>query len=209
MRPPSTGLCQTMDRKDAENGSASEVSELRKEVERLRIELAKERQRRIQAEEVVIKVKRDSAATQVIVEQEEEYISNMLMKRLAELKSEKEQLALKIEEEEEYLTNNLQLKLNEAKREKIELENQLEQEQEYITNKLQRQLDELRAEKKQLERKVEQLSLTNSPATSIRSLDALPRDSSLSREGSISLKLPDSRNPSNSSSFSHHSSSVP
>jgi len=82
----------------------------------------------------------------MLVEQEEEYISNKLMKRLAELKEEKESLALQIEQEEEYLTNNLQLKLDQLKREKIEMENQLEQEQEYIVNKLQRQLDDMRVE---------------------------------------------------------------
>lgn len=179
-----------------------EVTDLKQQVESLKAELTKETQRRLAAEEVVIKVKKDSAHTQVIVEQEEEYISNMLMKRLAELKTEKEQLALKIEEEEEYLTNTLQMKLNEVKKEKIEMENQLEQEQEYIVNKLQRKMDALKTQNEQLERKVEVLSRSNSPASSLRSLDQFPRDD---KEGGHHRG---SSNPSNSSSFSHPSSSM-
>ena len=68
----------------------------------------------------------------------------------------------KVEQEEEYLTNTLQKKLtqvccnlldfhsdlNQLKNEKIELENQLEQEQEYIVNKLQKQLSQIQDEKR-------------------------------------------------------------
>ncbi|CAG8568225.1 16217_t:CDS:2 [Racocetra fulgida] len=76
--------------------------------------------------------------------QEEEYISNKLLKRISGLKKEKGELLLQVEQEEEYLTNTLQKKLNQLQKEKIDMENALEQEQEYIVNRLQKQLDSLR-----------------------------------------------------------------
>ncbi|KAI9249035.1 hypothetical protein BY458DRAFT_563876 [Sporodiniella umbellata] len=79
-------------------------------------------------------------------EQEEEFISNKLLKRISGLKKEKSELLLQVEQEEEYMTNMLQKKLNQLQREKIDMENSLEQEQEYIVNKLQKQLDSLRAQ---------------------------------------------------------------
>jgi hypothetical protein len=45
-----------------------------------------------------------------------------------------------VEQEEEYITNTLVKKLEQVRREKVDLENQLEQEEEFITNKLQKQL---------------------------------------------------------------------
>mmetsp|Transcript_5084 Transcript_5084/g.8870 ORF Transcript_5084/g.8870 Transcript_5084/m.8870 type:complete len:123 (-) Transcript_5084:880-1248(-) len=84
------------------------------------------------------------------------------MKRLGQLKADKEKLALQIEEEEEFLTNNLQMKLEKLKREKIDIENQMEQEQEFVVNKLQRQLDDLRTDNEALERRVEELSRSGS-----------------------------------------------
>ncbi|CAG8529272.1 8166_t:CDS:2 [Paraglomus occultum] len=77
-------------------------------------------------------------------EQEEEYISNKLLKRISGLKKEKGELLVQVEQEEEYLTNTLQRKLNQLQKEKIDMENALEQEQEYIVNRLQKQLDALR-----------------------------------------------------------------
>ena len=44
-------------------------------------------------------------------EQEEEFISNTLMKKIHSLKKEKEVLAMNYEQEEEYLTNDLSKKL--------------------------------------------------------------------------------------------------
>lgn len=52
---------------------------------------------------------------QARVEQEEEYISNMLLKRIQKLKSDKESIALKYEEEEEHLTNDLTRKLSQVR----------------------------------------------------------------------------------------------
>ncbi|KAG1049864.1 hypothetical protein G6F43_007837 [Rhizopus delemar] len=81
-----------------------------------------------------------------VAEQEEEYISNKLLKRISGLKKEKSELLLQVEQEEEYMTNMLQKKLSQLQREKIDMENSLEQEQEYIVNKLQKQLDSLRGQ---------------------------------------------------------------
>ena len=60
------------------------------------------------------------------------------MKRLKQLKDEKQSLANEVEQEEEYLVNNLQKRLTKLNGEKVDLENQLEIEQEYIVNKLQK-----------------------------------------------------------------------
>ena len=48
---------------------------------------------------------------QARAEQEEEFISNTLLKKIQELKKEKEKLAMNYEQEEEYLTNDLSRKL--------------------------------------------------------------------------------------------------
>ncbi|CAM0136299.1 unnamed protein product [Umbelopsis sp. WA50703] len=82
--------------------------------------------------------------TSALAEQEEEYISNKLLKRISGLKKEKGELLIQVEQEEEYLTNTLQKKLSQLQKEKIDMENALEQEQEYIVNKLQKQLDSLK-----------------------------------------------------------------
>ncbi|KAF9436670.1 hypothetical protein BGZ76_003306 [Entomortierella beljakovae] len=81
-----------------------------------------------------------------VAEQEEENISNRLLKRISGLKKEKGELMLQVEQEEEYLTKTLQKKLSQLQKEKIDMENALEQEQEYIVNRLQKQLDAMRLE---------------------------------------------------------------
>ncbi|SAL95616.1 hypothetical protein [Absidia glauca] len=88
-----------------------------------------------------------------LAEQEEEYISNKLLKRITGLKKEKSELLMQVEQEEEYMTNMLQKKLNRLQKEKIDMENALEQEQEFIVNKLrscccthQKELDALKAQ---------------------------------------------------------------
>ena len=48
---------------------------------------------------------------QAKAEQEEEFISNTLLKKIQSLKKEKEMLATNYEQEEEYLTNDLSRKL--------------------------------------------------------------------------------------------------
>ena len=49
---------------------------------------------------------------QAKVEEEEEFITNNLLKRLEVVKKEKEHLAKQVEIEEEFMTNNLQKKLS-------------------------------------------------------------------------------------------------
>ena len=52
---------------------------------------------------------------QARAEQEEEYISNTLLKKINSLKKEKEMLAVNYEHEEEFLTNDLTRKLNQVR----------------------------------------------------------------------------------------------
>ena len=48
---------------------------------------------------------------QARAEQEEEYISNKLLKKIQDLKKDKEKLVMNYEREEEYLTNDLSRKM--------------------------------------------------------------------------------------------------
>ena len=64
-------------------------------------------------------LRRASVSIQAKAEQEEEYISNTLLKRIQVLKKEKETLALNYEHEEECLTNDLSRKLNQLRAEKV------------------------------------------------------------------------------------------
>ncbi|KAG2234511.1 hypothetical protein INT48_007324 [Thamnidium elegans] len=89
-------------------------------------------------------LKKKAVQVSALTEQEEEYISNKLLKHITGLKKEKGELLIQVEQEEEYLTNMLQKKLVQVQKEKIDLENALEQEQEYMVNRLQKQLDILR-----------------------------------------------------------------
>nr|KAJ3414555.1 hypothetical protein HK105_001740 [Polyrhizophydium stewartii] len=81
---------------------------------------------------------------QASAEVEEEYISNMLLKRIRQLQREKGELLLRVEAEEEMITNQLQKKLQQLQKDKIEIESALEKEQEFMVNRLQKQLDDLR-----------------------------------------------------------------
>ncbi|KAJ3046934.1 hypothetical protein HK097_000387, partial [Rhizophlyctis rosea] len=81
---------------------------------------------------------------QASAEQEEEFISNKLLKRINSLKKEKSELLLKVEQEEEAITSTLQKKLRQLQKEKVDMEIALEQEQEFIVNRLQKQLESLR-----------------------------------------------------------------
>lgn len=115
-------------------------------------------------------LKQASVNIQARAEQEEEYISNTLLKKIQALKKEKETLAINYEQEEESLTNDLSRKLNQLRSEKQHLEHTLEQEQECLVNKLmnkiqklenetlskQASLEQLRREKVELENTLEQ-----------------------------------------------------
>ncbi|KAJ1362992.1 hypothetical protein KIN20_022734 [Parelaphostrongylus tenuis] len=62
-------------------------------------------------------------------EQEEEYISNILLKRIQKLKNDKETLAQKYEQEEEFLTNDLMRKIKQLQSERDVLEGNVKNEQ--------------------------------------------------------------------------------
>jgi len=66
---------------------------------------------------------------QAKAEQEEEFISNTLLKKIQSLKKEKETLAMNYEQEEEFLTNDLSRKLMQV--EHKESTNHLNQTQSY------------------------------------------------------------------------------
>lgn len=121
------------------------------ELKLLRQELELERYKNAQLAAQLARQKLLNETLQAQAEKEEEAIANRLMKRLDDLKREKEMLARQVEMEEEMITNKLSKKLDKVKKEKVELENLLEQEQEFIVNKLQKQLSHLLDEKKQLE----------------------------------------------------------
>ncbi|XP_074647783.1 coiled-coil domain-containing protein 6-like [Tubulanus polymorphus] len=91
-------------------------------------------------------LRRASVTIQARAEQEEEFISNTLLKKIQKLKKEKETLAMNYEQEEEFLTNDLSRKLMQLRQEKVELEQSLEKEQEYQVNKLMRKIEKLEAE---------------------------------------------------------------
>lgn len=82
-------------------------------------------------------------ALQTESEQEEEKITNTLLRKIQTLQKDKEDLLRKVEEEEEIIANQLQTKLKQLQNEKVQLENVLEQEQEAMVNRLQKQLDDL------------------------------------------------------------------
>jgi coiled-coil domain-containing protein 6 len=88
----------------------------------------------------------ESVNMQVKTEQEEEFISNTLFKKIKELKKEKETLANNYEREEEFLTNDLSRKLQQIREEKHSLEQSLEQEQASQINQLMKRINRLEAE---------------------------------------------------------------
>jgi len=102
-------------------------------------------------------LRRASVNIQARAEQEEEFISNTLMKKIHELKKEKETLVNKYETEEEFLTNELQRQLNQIRQEKVELEQTLEKEQEKQVNTLMRKIEKLKRETHEKHSKLEEL----------------------------------------------------
>eukprot|EP00118_Oscarella_pearsei_P025291 m.307933 g.307933 ORF g.307933 m.307933 type:complete len:474 (+) comp43036_c0_seq1:2-1423(+) len=127
-----------------------EVVVLRTEVEVMKLRCKNLREENKQLRQV-------SVSIQAQAEQEEEFISNTLMKKIHSLKKEKEALAVNYEQEEEYLTNDLTRKLNQLKQEKVELEQTLEQEQEFQVNKLMKKIERLENETLAKQHTLEQL----------------------------------------------------
>ncbi|KAA3677091.1 coiled-coil domain-containing protein 6 [Paragonimus westermani] len=96
--------------------------------------------------EVNQQLRRNSVNIQAKAEQEEEYISNTLLKKITELKKEKESLAINYEQEEECLTNELNRKFTQLRQEKVALERTLAREQEDQVSKLKLRIEKLEAD---------------------------------------------------------------
>lgn len=123
----------------------------------LKVELETYKLRVKSLQEENLHLKQASVIIQAKAEQEEEYISNTLLKKIQALKKEKESLAHHYEQEEECLTNDLSRKLNQLRQEKCKLEQTLEQEQECLVNKLMRKIEKLEAETMAKQSNLEQL----------------------------------------------------
>ncbi|CAK8689991.1 coiled-coil domain-containing protein 6-like [Clavelina lepadiformis] len=136
---------------------AVRVASLQQENRVLKMELEtyKLRCNALQAENK--ELRQASVNIQAKAEQEEEFISNTLMKKIQELKKEKETLVNKYETEEEFLTNELQRQLNQLRQEKVELEQTLEKEQEKQVNTLMRKIEKLKRETHDKHYKLEEL----------------------------------------------------
>ena len=141
-----------------------ENSSLKNEIEQLKTRVTS-----LSSENTSLKA--NSVSIQAMAEQEEEYISNKLLKKIQTLKKEKEVLAMNYEQEEEFLTNDLQRKLDKLRQEKLQLEQALDHEAqdnqvkvlmrkvsdlEAVTNTKQKDLDRLKHEKVELENALEQ-----------------------------------------------------
>jgi hypothetical protein len=77
----------------------------------------------------------------ITTEQEEEYVSNMLLRQIHKIRKEKGEALDLAEKEEEYLTMLMSKKLHQLQQEKILLENAMEAEQEFLVNKLYKQIE--------------------------------------------------------------------
>ncbi|MEE6485441.1 hypothetical protein FKM82_014282 [Ascaphus truei] len=149
---------------------ANRLASLQQENKVLRIELETYRLKCKALQEENRDLRKASVTIQARAEQEEEFISNTLFKKIQALQKEKETLAVNYEKEEEFLTNELSRKLVQLQHEKAELEQHLEQEQEFQVNKLMKKirklendtiskqltLEQLRREKIDLENTLEQ-----------------------------------------------------
>lgn len=103
-------------------------------------------QENIRQTEVCVDYSSHSVDLQSKAEQEEEFISNTLIKKIKELKKEKETLANNFEREEEFITNDLSRKLKKIRDEKECLEKSLEKEQSLQINQLLKRIQRLEAE---------------------------------------------------------------
>ncbi|XP_028031806.1 coiled-coil domain-containing protein 6 isoform X2 [Bombyx mandarina] len=137
MLPPSTVSRDQLQKRIESLQQQNRVLKVELDTYKLRVKALQEENRSLRQASVSIQAK---------AEQEEEYISNTLLKKIQALKKEKETLAHHYEREEECLTNDLSRKLNQLRQEKCRLEQTLEQEQECLVNKLMRKIEKLEAE---------------------------------------------------------------
>ncbi|UJR10879.1 hypothetical protein I4U23_015066 [Adineta vaga] len=123
----------------------------------LQVEVQTYKLRLKSAQHEIKQLKHASVNMQVKTEQEEEFISNTLFKKIHELKKEKETLANNYEREEEFLTNDLTKKLQQIRDEKHSLEQSLECEQASQISQLMKRINRLEAETTNKQNTLEQL----------------------------------------------------
>ncbi|CAB3369879.1 Hypothetical predicted protein [Cloeon dipterum] len=148
MMPPSPVTREQLHKRIESLQQQNRVLKVELETYKLRVKALQEENKNLRQASVIIQAK---------AEQEEEYISNTLLKKIQALKKEKETLAHHYEQEEECLTNDLSRKLNQLRQEKCRLEQTLEQEQECLVNKLMRKIEKLEAETLAKQTNLEQL----------------------------------------------------
>uniref|UniRef100_A0A1S4N1R8 Uncharacterized protein n=1 Tax=Pediculus humanus subsp. corporis TaxID=121224 RepID=A0A1S4N1R8_PEDHC len=148
MMPPSPITREQLQKRIESLQQQNRVLKVELETYKLRVKCLQEENHSLRQASVIIQAK---------AEQEEEFISNTLLKKIQALKKEKETLAHHYEQEEECLTNDLSRKLNQLRQEKCRLEQTLEQEQECLVNKLMRKIEKLEAETLTKQTNLEQL----------------------------------------------------
>ncbi|KAF7287035.1 coiled-coil domain-containing protein 6 isoform X1 [Rhynchophorus ferrugineus] len=148
MMPPSPITREQLQKRIESLQQQNRVLKVELETYKLRVKALQEENRGLRKASVIIQAK---------AEQEEEYISNTLLKKIQALKKEKETLAHHYEREEECLTNDLSRKLTQLRQEKCRLEQTLEQEQECLVNRLMRKIEKLEAETLAKQSNLEQL----------------------------------------------------
>uniref|UniRef100_U5ER74 Coiled-coil domain-containing protein 6 n=1 Tax=Corethrella appendiculata TaxID=1370023 RepID=U5ER74_9DIPT len=148
MLPPSPVSREQLQKRIESLTQQNKVLKVELETYKIRVKVLQEENRSLRHASVIIQAK---------AEQEEEYISNTLLKKIQALKKEKETLAHHYEREEECLTNDLSRKLDQLRQEKCKLELTLEQEQECLVNKLMRKIEKLEAETLAKQTNLEQL----------------------------------------------------
>lgn len=148
MMPPSPITREQLQKRIESLQQQNRVLKVELETYKLRVKAMQEENRELRKASVIIQAK---------AEQEEEFISNTLLKKIQALKKEKESLAHHYEREEECLTNDLSRKLTQLRQEKCRLEQTLEQEQECLVNRLMRKIEKLEAETLAKQSNLEQL----------------------------------------------------
>ena len=133
-----------------------DVAELKAALDKLEMELEKEKQKNAQLVEENALIKAKSASLVSEMEKEEEHITNADASDRDDVAGEEESDAPN-RREEEHISNALQKKLDEVMKQKVDLERQLESETEFVGNKLQRQVDQLARDKKTLAKERERL----------------------------------------------------
>ncbi|XP_062614662.1 coiled-coil domain-containing protein 6-like [Saccostrea cucullata] len=148
LKPPSPAAVEQLQKRIESLQQENRVLKMELETYKLKCKTLQEEKKELQKASVNIQAR---------AEQEEEFISNTLLKKIQALKKEKEALAMNYEQEEEFLTNDLSRKLHQLRQEKVELEQTLEKEQEYQVNKLMRKIEKLERETLSKQSNLEQL----------------------------------------------------